>query len=148
MHEDYVGSTVKVNYSWIPEMKSLQDWVLAPENRVVTADLLVKHFEPAFTSFHIAYYADNEIADMEQLLKLFIVDMRSGEPLQESDIIDYCHTLGAVHVVNPFTLRVETHKVNGEIDIQESPDEIITTRTSVFLPDRITASYLGTDPNN
>lgn len=144
--KEYVGSTLRIKYLWVPEMKTLQDWVLNSENRVVCADLVVKHMEPAFTSFHVAYYAPTEIADLQTLLEVFVYNIKSGTSLQESDIIDYCHSVGAVHVHNPFMMRVVTHKVNGEIEVQESDDQINIGRIACFTPDSITVAYMGPDP--
>lgn len=146
LHKSYVGSTIKLKYKWVPELRSLQDWVLNSDNRVVCADLYVKHMEPAFTSFHIAYYAPEAVDGISSLLRSFIYNLKNGVSLQASDIIDYCYSVGVTHVHTPFIIRVETHKVDGTIEIQESEDQVYLGRIAAYVPDEITAVYMGPDP--
>lgn len=146
LHKDYVGSTLKVNYLWIPEMKALQDWMLNSDDRVVCADMFVKHFQPVFVDFHVVYYAKEEIENMEGLVQTFVYNVKNGHSLQESDIIDYCYSVGAVHVVNPFTIRANTYTVNGDIIVFESEDQIDIERISCYIPGEITVEYMGEDP--
>jgi len=148
LHKSFVGATIKVNYTWIPEIRALQDFLLNSSDRVVCADLFAKHFEPSFVSFHMTYYGPAAIPGLDSLLRSFIYTMKSGAALQASDIIDYVHTLGSVHVNNPFMLRAETHTMYGELHVQESEDEVDVGRISAFLPDAITVEYMGPDPRD
>lgn len=148
LHPDYIGTTVKIHYKWVPEIDALQDWVENSDNRVVCADLLVKHFMPCFVDFSVAYYGPEEYPEMETMFRKLIEDLDSTKPLQASDLITICYDLGATYVVTPFTIRAELHNTDGTIVITESDTEIVTERTAHFLPNKITCQYLGVDPND
>ena len=144
---DYVGLPLKVYYKWASEIRALQQWVESSEHRVVCADLLIKHFLPTFIDFSIAYYADAEVTALQTLLELFVNDVSPDKPLQVSDVIDYCYSVGVDYVGQPTLLHGETHMSDGAIVEQESETELLIERTSVFIANNITVNYLGVDPN-
>lgn len=148
LHNDYVGATIKIYYHWIPEIRALQDWLESSEHRVVCADLMVKHFLPTFVDFSISYYAPKEIEGVNDILNTYLINLKSEAPLQNSDITDYLHSLGATHVIEPFVIRAELHDTDGQIIVNESEDELVTARTSVFIARSVSAVYMGVDPKD
>lgn len=148
LHPDYIGATIRIHYKWVPEIEALQDWVEESDNRVVCADLLVKHFTPCFIDFSIAYYAPQEYPEMATMIKLLVERVKSTKPLQESDIIDLCYELGVTYIVTPFTMRAEYHPVTGIVEVWESDTEISINRTGHLIPNNITCRYLGVDPKD
>lgn len=143
---EYAGSTVKINYMWVYEISAMQKWTETEDNRVICEDILVKHYQPAFVCLSLGYHAPEEVVDMENLVREFIMSIPEKKSLRVSDLIDYAYDLTAVHVVTPLLLSVTLHKNDGSIERYESFDEVVLERTACFIPDRIECLYLGEDP--
>ena len=145
VEDEYVGLTVRINYSWIPEIKAIQDWVNNSEQRVVCADLMVKHYRPKFISAHVSYYGPTEVDGLDLLLGMFISSIPSGSTLQTSDLINYMYSLGVTHVVSPLLMVAETTHTDGTVHAEESNDELSVENTGCFLPLNIGSTYMGRD---
>lgn len=145
MDEDYVGDAIKINYVWASEISALQTWAEAEDNRVVCEDILVKHYQPAFTSLSVAYYANEEVQGLQGLIEEFIKGIPEKKSLKVSELVHYIHQNSAVHVITPLLITSVLHKVDGSIERLESFDEVIIDRTACFLPDNIEVVYLGED---
>lgn len=139
----YAGQDLQVNYEYVPELIDIQSFVLDDANRVICTDIVVKHYEPVYVSMSFGYYADDIIPGLTALVKNFIFNVTGGAVLKESAIIEYIHSLGASHVVNPFQMSYTWYRVDGTSITRTSDDYLEISGIACFLPDQITCTYLG-----
>lgn len=139
----YVGQTLQVNYEYVPEMADIQRFVLDDANRVICTDILIKHYEPVYVSLSFGYYADAEIPGLVAMVRNFIFNITGDGVLKESELIEYLHSLGATHVVNPFQMSYTWHKVDGTSVSRSSDDYLEISGIACYLPDSVSCAYLG-----
>lgn len=144
--EEYAGDTIRINYMWAYEVAAMQKWAESDDNRVICEDILVKHHQPAFVNMSLGYNAAEEVEDMEELVREYIMSIPEKKSLRVSDLIDFVYEQTAVHVITPLLITATLHKNDGVIERYESFDEIILDRTACFIPDEIEILYLGEDP--
>jgi len=144
----YEGYTVRMTFKWAENMKSIQNWILTSEHRVVCADLYAKHLFPAFVSFSLYYHGEEEISGLQSSLEDFVTTHNPSEPLQSSDIIDFVYTMGSIHVVNPFSISAEIHMPDGTVKKVIDEDMIELDRIQCYMPGEINCTYLGSDETN
>lgn len=142
-----VGTDVRVTYRTADIVETVQDYVDTPSRRVLTADLLVRHVVPATVDMTIPLRmsGDSELTeeDIEEILETYIDDLKVGEDLEISDVIDLLYENRATFV--DLDAKVVTVKV---IDVDGT--RTTTTVTSVYdpaknvgyLPGTITVSFL------
>lgn len=146
---DYFPNTpLKINFTWVPEIKAIQAVVDGDSERVVCADLLVKAFEPTFVSFAISYLAEEEIVGLEGAMRGFVRGLPAGSELQVSDLISLAYMLGANKVFQPMELESERHARDGELITENSPDGITIPRISCFWDGDISTHYMGQERKN
>lgn len=145
--DDYVNNPVRIHYMWSYETAAMQKWAESDDNRVICEDILVKHHQPAFVNLSLAYNADEEVEDMETLVREYIMSIPEKKSLKVSDLIDFVYDQTAIHVLTPLLITATLHKNDGSIERYESYDEIVISRISCFIPDNIEIVYMGEDPN-
>lgn len=90
----FIGQSFRVNYQYVPEVVTFQDFVESDAERVLDGDVLVKHFIPAVVDVEVNYTTDpnnpNTPTKEEVLDKVttYINKIKAGEPLDASDIVD------------------------------------------------------------
>jgi len=124
-----LGLSLRVNYDTVTEVASYQDYVDNAQNRVETADLLVKHFIPVYVSASaggITYYvkASNSSAlseeDMQLRIEKLINDTPIGTNLEISDIVSSLYDAGATRVDLGFSLSAQILHTDGDVQFIES----------------------------
>jgi hypothetical protein len=141
---NYMPNTpFKVYFTWVPELKSLQSIIEGDDERVVVADMLARCFEPAYVSFSMAYLADEELPDLEDVLRGFIRGVPAGSELQESDLVNMAYSAGVGKVLQPMEISLEHHTRDGRILVNTSPDGLIIPRVAAYWDGDITVTYLG-----
>jgi len=124
---DYLGYSVRVSYLHASAIEAIQDFVDDEQNRTEAADLLVRHFNPAYVetvepiTYQIAASSESTgttLAEMKALLMTFINGIDSGDDLEASDIVDLLYDNGAVQVdLDPLlAMRAVLHHHNGETE--------------------------------
>lgn len=142
--DTYMPTTpMRVYFSWVSEMKTIQQDVLSDQERVTCADIMVRTFDPVFVSFTLGYHADEEIENLDLVLRSFIRGLKNTTQLQESDLVSLCYAMGAHKVVQPVELAADYHTKAGNVITETSPDAIVITRTSAFWDGDISVTYLG-----
>ncbi len=141
---DYIPATpFKINFEWVPEMKTLQSVIDGDDERTVVASIMAKCMEPVYVSLGISYLAEYEIEDLQSAIKGFITGLPNGKELQVSDIINLAYSLGAHKVLQPMELSIEHHDRYGNVTVTNSPDGVMIPRIATFWPGEITTTYLG-----
>jgi hypothetical protein len=95
----FLGQSFRVSYKYVPEVVSFQDFAESDSERVLDADMLVKHFIPAVVDMEISYTTDpnnpnTPTADEIRSAVVNYIDLvPAGAPLDASDIIDVVYSL-------------------------------------------------------
>ena len=146
LHQGFVGLSFAVNYDYVPECDTYHDFVRSDNERVLDADILMKHFLPSYVSGDIEYSVDSTdstIPDNDSLtvlVKDFINIQRSGTNLELSDIIQFIKRTTDPYdryssYVKPFTLTAEIHNADGSTTIISSNDRLIVPEADPFPKD-------------
>lgn len=136
LHPGYIGMSVRVNFDYVPECVSLHDFVRSDYERVLDADILMRHLLPAYVSGSITYKVDSTdstIPDNDTLtglVKEYINTVKAGEPLTLSKIKQYIARTTDPYdrygtSVHPFTLTAMIHNTDGSTTIISSDDELV-----------------------
>lgn len=144
LNSGFAGLSLKVSYDYVPEVVSLHNFVRSEYERVLDADILMKHFIPAYVEGTIQYsvdITDSSIPDNETLqtmLREFISAMPSGEPLHFSDIKQFIARKTDPFdkyksFVRNFTLKAYIHNTDGSMTVI-SGTELLTMPTSEPFP--------------
>jgi len=160
---EFLGYSLRVSYIYASAIEAIQTFVESDQERTEAADLLVRHFNPAFvdTRTDIAYQinlADEPtaitVAAMTTLVTTFIDDIDSGDDLEASDLIDLLYDNGAVRVDLDTILDMlaTLHHHNGQTEfllmnakgVMAVPDDAIPDPTDKPISPRI-ARYIGGD---
>jgi len=90
------SETFTVTLSYMPIVKDIQDYILSDDNRIVSADYLVKAVVPCNISLGLNLYRKSindtlPIADIKRDIFDYINSIPFGEDLVVSNIVDICH---------------------------------------------------------
>ena len=142
-HPTFTGTVMKIEYTTDDTISSIQAFMDADENRVVTASILSKHALPAFVDMNISYKGTPEPETLEPIVRDFIDTIAFGETLQQSDIVALLYSFSVNFVMISFTMTAKLHNVDGTIDTLTSIDEITIPRTAHFIAENVTLTKLG-----
>lgn len=132
----YLGQSFRVNYKYCPEIRSFQSFVESDSERVLDADILIKHFIPVVVSTTIKFKADpnnpntptNDVIKTE--VENFINKLPVGDNLDVSDILNVIYDLidsgksRKVSIKLPVTLEARIHNTDGTFTIIKSDDRL------------------------
>jgi len=145
-HPGLIGLSFRVTYDYVPECMMLHEFVRSETERVLDADILMKHFLPAYVGGEIHYSVDSTdstIPDNDTLtsmLKEFISTQRSGTSLEISEVYQYLLRSTDVYdrygtYIKPFTLTAVIHNTDGTTAIISSDDKLVVPTPDPFPKD-------------
>jgi hypothetical protein len=142
----FLGQSFRVNYKYVPEILEFDAFARSDEERVLDADVLMKHFIPAVVDVEATYTIDptNPLTaseeDVKEAIVKFIDTLKAGENLDASDInqvimenIDQSRTRRA-KIEHPISMRAVIYNTDGTRTILESTD-------SLAVPDETIPPY-------
>jgi uncharacterized phage protein gp47/JayE len=126
----YMNQRVQITYEHSPDIPSVDDYVTAPANRDIAADILAKHVVPAFFNAPITYEVDPAnttitTTNMLEAIEGLINTLGIGQSLELSDIVDLLYDNGVVKVVLPIDAEIAIHNTDGSFQVSPSEDELI-----------------------
>lgn len=142
-HPGLIGLSFRVDYDFVPECIELHNFVRSYDERVLDADILMRHFLPAYVSGTITYKVDStdsSIVDNDTLttmVKDFISQQASGTDLQTSEIYQFIARTTDPYdrygtYIRPFTLTAVIHNTDGTTTIVSSDDKLVVPTPSPF----------------
>jgi len=141
-----LGGTFILTTRHSTEVVEVQEFVENDDNRVVTADLLVKFTQPAFIDFSISYrlLAESEttVEEMEALIFDFINNLGVGAKLEASDLVQLIYDNGGEFVELPFTMTATVLNNDGTETVIVSDNVIEIPTTAAYLPRTIVLTEL------
>lgn len=101
------GESIRIHYEYAPVVEDAQEYVDDDDTRIVTSDLLVKHFQPAYVDMAISYESETATEDaIETAVREFINAIPQGEYFEMSDLINLLYERGADRVQTPIEVLV------------------------------------------
>jgi hypothetical protein len=127
------GQNLQVNYDSAPLIASIQQFFDSPLDRVVCANVLVRHFLPSYVFLDVNYVGgDDEDTVAGDLIK-YINDINPDlNELSSDEISKIIRQHGAVKVKQPINLVVLTHGTDRRIRGTQSEDVIGGTNLPTF----------------
>lgn len=156
----FLGQSFRVNYRYVPEIVSFQEFADSDSDRVLDADTLVKHFIPAVVDVTIKYSTDPnnpntpDAATVQEEIENYINLVPSGKPLDASDLTDLVYSLidpnreRNVIVEQPIQMSATVYNTDASLTIIENtnrlqiPEENIPSFTESPLSPR-TAHWIA-----
>ena len=139
-----------VTFSYMPLVKDIQDYILSDDNRIISADYLVKAAIPCNVSIGLNLHKRSSstslpIADIKKDIFDYVNSIPFGEDLIVSNIIDICHNYDIKRVDLPVTVtgtiwvpsttKDETIIISSQdvLTIPEQLDKGISKKTTTFF---------------
>ena len=131
MSEAALLKSYRVTYQWVPEIVSIHDLCRNDSERVTGADVLPRHYVPAFVDMQIGIRRDATNLStpsndgLATLVKNF-VNLKSGAAgIQASDISKLLEDQGVDSVQTPFNMSATVLNTDGTTTILESTDILV-----------------------
>jgi hypothetical protein len=132
----YLGQSLRVTYAYVPEVNTFHDFTQSDSQRVIDADVLIKHYIPAVVDIDCTYTTDPTNAAtptvdvVRQALIDFINFIPAGQSLDASDIsgvitdqIDPSKTR-RIKIKTPIKMTASIHNTDGSQTIIYSDDTL------------------------
>ena len=100
------SESVRVSYEYAPTVFDIQEYIESNPVRVVTTDLLAKHFQPAYVDLGLSYEGPIPESDIKKYIISFINSIDQGAYLEISDLINYLYSYGVTRVLTPIEMLV------------------------------------------
>jgi hypothetical protein len=104
-----VGSPVLIQYEKTDVVKDLQDFVDSPLDRVIAANLLVRHFLPQYVSYDATYFGGTSASSIAKKIIERINSLTVETPLDVSEDLQKIITNGGGNPETPTRAMVVTH---------------------------------------
>jgi hypothetical protein len=137
------GGSYRVNYDYVPEVRTIQEFVLSEIERNVSGDLLIKHYLPIYVKGEITYSvdtSDSSVPSNEAVtegVRQFINSIKNGEQIEYSRIIQFIKNLvdpfGRFNaVVRFFSLEGVLHNMDGTLTFIQGTDRLVIPTNESF----------------
>ena len=145
-HPALIGLSFRVNYDYVPEGVTMHNFCRSDSERVLDADILIKHFIPAYVSGTIHYKVDSTDSTIPTndaltlLVKEFISSQGAGKDLKISDVYQFISRSTDpfdkyTSYVKPFELTAAIHNVDGSTTVVSSKDILVVPAPVPFPKD-------------
>lgn len=128
---------VQVNYDRSDLVDQVQTFALSELDRVLCANILVRHLIPHFVQFDLVYQGGSKTSVVESDIDDLIDGLLPDEVLEASAVVDIPRRRGAQRVELPITLIGVVHDVDRKIQVDRSDDAISKGRMSTFIKDSL-----------
>lgn len=127
------GQSVQINYDNAPLLASIQQFFDSPQDRVVCANTLVRHFLPSYVFLDVVYTSgDDESTVAIDLIKYInTIDPNLNE-LSSDEISKIIHQHNVAKIRQPINLIVLTHGSDRRIRGTQSTDVIGGSQLPTF----------------
>jgi hypothetical protein len=136
-------TNIQINYEKVPLVSEIQNFAKSELDRVLTANILVRHLQPHFVQMEVNYTggskSDVVTSDIEDLINGLLPD----EALEVSAVGEIPRRRGASSVDMPITLIAVVHYKDRKIRIVRSKNYITAGRLATFIPDVLTITKEG-----
>jgi hypothetical protein len=126
---------VQVNYERSDLVDQVQSFALSELDRVLTANIMVRHLVPHFVQFDLTYQGGSKTSIVEEDIDDLINGLLPDEVLEASAVSNIPRRRGAERVELPIVLLGIVHNIDRTIQIDRSEDAISRGRLATFIKD-------------
>jgi hypothetical protein len=130
-----IGLSFNVEYDYAPEVMAFHTFARSDRERVLTGDVLMRHFLPAYVSATIEYRVDptdssiEDNATLQLALGKFIEGQPAGSDLEISDVYQFLQSTTDPYnrygtYVKPFEMTAVVHNTDGTKTIIRGTDKL------------------------
>lgn len=138
----FVGSTIRIRYLGDDTVLSVQNFVDAGQERVLTASILAKEAWPAQVDTTLSYRGDVDPAVLEPIIADFIDSTALGGTVQKSDLTAFLYSFGVTFVTD-FVWTASVTDNEDDVTILPDTEELEIPRRAQFISRTITLTQLS-----
>jgi hypothetical protein len=130
----FTAPAVRVSYEYAGQLADIQAFADDPANRIVSEDVLIRHFVPSYVRGNWAVNGlDLDVA--KETMVSYINALDPTEDLEVSDVVNSLYQAGATHVLLPATLTKLTQNRDRTWDGAYDQDTLGSSRIQHFIAD-------------
>lgn len=126
---------LQVNYERSDLVEQVQSFALSELDRVLCANILVRHLIPHYVQFDLTYQGGSKTSVVEEDIDDLINGLLPDEVLEASAVANIPRRRSAQRVELPITLLGIVHGIDRKIQIDRSDDYISRGRLATFIKD-------------
>jgi hypothetical protein len=126
---------LQVNYERSDLVSQVQSFALSELDRVLCANILVRHLIPHFVQFDLTYQGGSKTSVVEEDIDDLIDGLLPDEVLEASAVANIPRRRNAQRVELPLVLIGVVHGVDRKVQIDRSEDAISRGRLATFIKD-------------
>jgi hypothetical protein len=124
---------LQINYDRSPLTASIQSFASSELERVLCASLLVRHLQPHYLNFDMAYRGGSSADIVEGDVIEYLENLGPDERVEASDLGEIPRRRGATYVQNPINLVAVVHDEERRISVERSQDYVTHGRLATFF---------------
>jgi hypothetical protein len=140
------GIPILVNYEQAPIVQQIQNYLNSPDDRVVSANLLARHFLPTYVSYDATYSGGEPPSTIADDITTYINSLPIETPIEVSQLEKTIDDDGGDPVV-PTTVSITLHDWDRNMWVEFSQDLLGGTTTNVPYHGSPRVSYFIPGPN-
>lgn len=125
-----VGSSIQVSYERASVVESVQTFLDSPQDRVMVANMLARHFIPAYVSCDASYTGGSPTTDVAKAIIEYLDNISVESPVDVSKLEEKIIQKGG-NPVTPLKVMVELHDWSRKIWLEFSENQVGGTETNV-----------------
>jgi hypothetical protein len=129
-----------ITYERSPLVESIQAFCKSEMERVLVANILVRHLMPHYISTEMTYSGGSETNVILQDILDFLKTLEPTDRLEASDLEHLIRKRGASYVQNPVTLIAVVHNLDRSVTVERSQDYVTAGLMSTFFAENITVT--------
>ena len=139
------GRTVRISHEYAPAAAQAQRIMTSDADRVLCANVLVRHFLPSFVTFQIEYDGGARPSVVAEAIIDYINGLSSVEELDVSKLEKILHANSVVRYSHPVYIWTVTHDLDRRLVAVRSNDRINDNSIPYNGTNRITFFIAGPD---
>ena len=141
-----VGTPVQIAYERADIVQQVQDFIQSPEDRVTSANMLARHFLPAYVSYDANYVGGSAPGVIAKDIISYLDSIAVETPINVSDLEHIILNRGG-DPMTPTTVSITVHDWDRRVWVEFNQDSIGGIKTKVPYHGTPRVSYFvpGTD---
>ena len=131
------GQNIQINYDRAPIVLEVQNFASSDLDRVVTANVIVRHLLPHYVRMTIYYLGGSDSDVVRDDLIAHINSLGPDDRIEVSDIQNIIYRRGASYVRNPIDIIAVVHLPDRSVVVERSNDYVTRGRLATFFPEDI-----------
>jgi len=131
----FTAPALRLSYEFASSIADIQDFADDDANRIVSEDVLIRHFLPAYVRSDWTVSGNITTTSAKDAIVAFINALDPTEDLEVSDLVDDLYAGGATKVMLPVTLVGLSQGRDRQWDLEFSEDALTSSRIQHYVAD-------------